>query len=83
MTKIIEVFIVVMLIIIALSMYNTHNNTEAKSKVMIMKLAEKTYAEGQRDAVNGDVRLDLLKNCWKKSPWDENEPVGDIGMCGK
>lgn len=42
----------------------------------IYKLAEKSYFEGQRDALKGDIRIKLNKDStyiWTKSPWDNNK----------
>lgn len=50
-------------------------------KSALIKTAEGAYAEGQRDAINRDIRLDLMRNCWIKSPWDNKEPSGVIKMC--
>lgn len=39
----------------------------------LYKLAEMAYFEGQRDAINGDVRIKLGEDSvyhWTKSPWD-------------
>ena len=38
---------------------------------------ERAYFEGQKDAINGDIRI--MKNqdscyIWKKSPWDSGTP---------
>ena len=39
----------------------------------LREVCEKAYFEGQKDALNGDIRIKLNKdNCyqWIKSPWD-------------
>ena len=39
----------------------------------LQKACEKAYFEGQKDALNGDVRIKLNKDScyhWIKSPWD-------------
>jgi hypothetical protein len=37
---------------------------------------EKAYFEGQRDVINGDVRIKMNKDScfvWTKSPWDNKD----------
>lgn len=46
------------------------------SKEDIQKLCERTYFEGQKDAIQGDTRIKLNKDSvyiWIKSPWDSNK----------
>jgi hypothetical protein len=36
---------------------------------------EKAYFEGQKDAINGDIRIEKNEDSvyvWTKSPWDDN-----------
>lgn len=38
---------------------------------------EQAYFEGQRDAINGDVRIERNQDgnyIWRKSPWDNGRP---------
>lgn len=40
------------------------------------KVCEKFYFEGQKDAINNDVKIKLNSDSvyiWVKSPWDDNE----------
>lgn len=47
--------------------------------VLYIKSAEQAYFEGQRDAINHDVRIQLNRDSiyvWIKSPWDSNrQPI--------
>ena len=64
----------------------TNQNTKSMKKIeqAIYNDIEGAYAEGQRDAQNGDIRLDLLKNCWIKSPWECGKvPLGKIKLCNE
>jgi len=39
----------------------------------IIKIVEKSYFEGQKDALNKDIRIKLNRDSvyiWDKSPWD-------------
>lgn len=41
----------------------------------VYKLTEQAYFEGQKDALNGDVRIKRNQDScwiWVKSPWDSN-----------
>ncbi len=54
------------------------SNDQAKKKKMLIlqKEFEKIYFEGQRDALEGDVRIyKTPSGCyiWSKSPWDTGE----------
>ena len=51
----------------------TYNKKEHDEYVQ--KTREHAYFEGQRDAVNGDVRIRLDDSVyvWKKSPWDDGK----------
>lgn len=47
-------------------------DTKQTEKAM-QKALEKAYFEGQKDALNGDVKIKLNKDScfiWVKSPWD-------------
>lgn len=56
--------------------------TEYENELMysnhIIKTAEKSYFEGQKDAINGDIRIKLNSDSiyyWTKSCWDSgNKP---------
>ena len=56
----------------------TPSNVETSVKAIM----EESYYEGQRDAINGDIRIiqvkDTLNNSlkwvWLKSPWDDGTP---------
>lgn len=42
----------------------------------LIKLAEYGYFEGQKDAINGDIRIEMIKDStyiWVKSPWDDSK----------
>lgn len=45
----------------------------------LTKAMEYGYFEGQKDAITGDIRIEVLKDStyiWKKSPWDiKEEPL--------
>ena len=43
-------------------------------KDVFIKALEQAYFEGQKDAINGDIRIKLNSDSiyiWTKSPWDE------------
>lgn len=39
---------------------------------LVHKVQEESYFEGQKDYMNGDIRISKTNNCyqWIKSPWD-------------
>jgi len=42
---------------------------------MFISILERAYMEGQRDAIEGDIRIERERDDWKwiKSPWDDSE----------
>ncbi len=76
-------FVTIMVSLLNIEQKEIKQKVTVQLEVLLTKHAEKTYAEGQRDAINGDVRLDLLNNCWIKSPWDNKDAkiLGTIKMC--
>lgn len=50
-----------------------------KYTLMLTKVAEEAYFEGQKDYMNGDIRIEKLWDStyvWIKSPWDDGtEPI--------
>lgn len=55
-------------------MSTTQDQEINQDKVTLMlSLIEAAYFEGQKDAINGDIRIQHDGNCnysWKSSPWD-------------
>lgn len=52
----------------------TFNDVHQQIIKMLHEQAEESYFEGQKDYLNGDIRIKKDSNCyvWTKSPWDEN-----------
>ena len=73
--------IVLLLVSVFLINKNSENKANERLQTLLMQIAEKSYAEGQRDAINGDIRLDIKRNCWLKSPWEKTTPIGLIKTC--
>lgn len=51
--------------------------SEGELEKAVKKSVEKAYFEGQKDALNGDIRIQLSQDScyiWVKSPWD----CGDV-----
>jgi hypothetical protein len=66
-------------IIIVLSSCNTAIvDTKEVEKAFTQEI-EKAYFEGQKDAINGDIKIKLNNDSiyqWIKSPWNDNrEPI--------
>lgn len=54
---------------------------EQNIKEQIIKLVQNAYAEGQRDAIEGDVRIEIVSDSqviFVKSPWDECSDEGNF-----
>ena len=52
------------------------NMLESKLKDYINETAEKAYFEGQKDAINNDIRIKLNSDSiyvWTKSPWNSGK----------
>ena len=43
-----------------------------KVLTLVHRVQEESYFEGQKDYMNGDIRISKTNNCyqWVKSPWD-------------
>ena len=60
---------------------NTKSNKTSNTitEKVITKALEQAYFEGQKDYMNGDIRIEILRTDtidtyqWIKSPWDNNE----------
>jgi hypothetical protein len=51
----------------------THEKLVTSIQTLVISSMEKAYAEGQADAIKGDVRIQKLNDStyiWTKSPWD-------------
>lgn len=69
---------------VSVVIFATKNNKERDNKLsssiqqVLKKEAERAYFEGQRDAIEGDIRIKKTKkNCWvwTKSCWDSGTPT--------
>lgn len=45
------------------------------AKVRVQTAAEMGYFEGQKDAMNGDTRIDIKTCEWIKSPWNNPSKI--------
>lgn len=43
--------------------------------------SERIYFEAQRDYYNGIIHINVQKDCWKTTPWDNNSPIHTKQMC--
>lgn len=64
------------------------NSIQIKSESIekdLYSIVEYAYFEGQRDALNGDWRIEKIDTCyfWTKSCWDNNRPVVYNPSCNK
>ena len=63
---------ILLLLILLLSSCNYVIVSETELQELLITKIEKAYFEGQKDAINGDVRI-ILKDSiyyWSKSCWD-------------
>jgi len=54
---------------------------EITTKQQIIKIVEEAYAEGQGDAIEGDVRIEIVNDSqivFTKTPWDECSDEGNF-----
>jgi len=66
-------YLVLMLLLVSCN-YVTVDKNKLKEKAT--EMAERAYFEGQRDAIDGDIRIRLNKDSayeWIKSPWDNGD----------
>jgi hypothetical protein len=63
--------------LLGLSIFNLTSGQETRKQQMlnaVIKHAEECYFEGQKDALEGDIRIKQVNDScwvWTKSPWDE------------
>lgn len=65
-----------LLAIVAIGFASCDNYPTIVMKNNIQKACEYAYFEGQRDALESDVRIKKLSDStyiWTKSPWNDNE----------
>jgi len=65
--------IIIVLLLLTSCDYALVSKTKTEEQITIA--LEKAYFEGQRDAINGDIRIKLSKDSvynWIKSPWNES-----------
>lgn len=60
---------------------NRDRSLKVTTKNLMDEMCEQAYFEGQKDAINGDVRIKKISDTswvWIKSPWDSGiKPVKD------
>lgn len=63
---------------VVVSTKEINENRSDKIQLLLRSALEKAYAEGQIDAINGDIRIKSInfgRYVWVKSPWDSGEKV--------
>jgi hypothetical protein len=64
----------VVLVALVLFIMRVDTNLEKQRKIKFYSVVEKAYFEGQRDALNNDIRIEWNAAethwQWKQSPWD-------------
>jgi len=70
----------IVLLLGCLTSCNINKKSEEKINIILHELAEESYFLGQRDAIEGDIRIEYKYSCdcwiWIKSPWDDGkEPI--------
>lgn len=74
MTKIIACVLAIILSVVAV-VFVTKDEEKRKEAIItsVTKIAENAYFEGQKDAIEGDIRIRKTDAGyeWAKSPWDE------------
>lgn len=79
--KIVAVLCLTMLVVFYVMNKKSDRDLANKIQLLILLTTEKAYAEGQIDAMNGDVRLHAIGDStyvFIKSPWDNGmKPMND------
>ena len=70
-----------MLMLLLLMILNRAGLFIITDKDKITKGMTLPYFEGQADAINGDIRVDVKNDCWIKSPWDNQDKPYIKEMC--
>lgn len=74
-------YLFLIILLMYLTKHETNNQKDIKTDLSntIISLTEEAYFEGQRDAINGDIRIEKNSDgvyYWKKSCWnDGTEPI--------
>ena len=61
--------------LISLKLSSDEKNLDVLTNVVTIEL-ERAYFEGQKDAIEGDIRIELTDSgnyIWTSSPWDSGE----------
>ena len=80
---VLSLYVAFMIVFIGILRANSNKEIKKKDNVeIILKSAlEKAYASGQKDALDGDIRIksiDFGRYVWIKSPWDSgNKAITD------
>jgi uncharacterized membrane protein YvbJ len=71
---IIPIIVCIISILFIYVLYITFKPVDNKTESKITEILERAYFEGQKDALEGDIRIKKIggKYSWIKSPWDSN-----------
>lgn len=75
MKIIIPMFVIFILSLVIICITFSNSNSYRKLELLSIKMCEQAYFEGQKDAINNDVRIKLDKDSiyqWTESPWNNN-----------
>lgn len=74
-------------IIISTKEIKEHEKNADNIEIILKSELEKAYAEGQKDALNGDIKIKSInfgRYVWIKSPWDDGrKPINDTLIINK
>lgn len=69
-------YIIFLFVITSISCTDMGVYDKNEVKKNLIEIAEKAYFEGQKDALEGDIRIKLISDSiyvWTKSPWDNGD----------
>lgn len=69
-------YVASLVLIVLLTSCNVAVINEKETLDNITKAVEEAYFEGQKDAINGDIRIKVTHDScyvWTKSPWDSGK----------
>lgn len=78
LVNILVTLIVLTMVVLVITIRYKFVNYSEEVKIVVTKTLEKAYFEGQKDALNGDIRIRLNSDSiyvWTKSCWDESGKI--------
>lgn len=74
-------FAIIFVMMIAFKLNSNRQEQIKHTTIEISKITENAYFEGQRNALNNDIRVNLTHDCWTTNPWNDNSTIYTRQLC--